>query len=505
MEWSDLQLNAQMSWIDFVVIGLYILLMLGVGYYILRKRPDFDEYFIAGRAMTTPILICTLVSTYYGIDVLFGTSELAYNEGLVAFFGYSEPTYLFFIVAAFFFARRLRETNFKSLPDVLERYYGRPAGVFGAVASFVYALPAAGLFGLGMVFQVIFGLDWRIGALVFGLVALGYTLMGGLWAVAITDTIQFVMMCLTLAIAIPLIMGRVGGLGELQETLPDTFFQPLGGIPIGLVIIYAATGLSILVDPAFYQRIFAAKDFRKVRNALLIGIVVWGAYDWGVTATGMLAAGAAQAGTIPPDTHPDTALLKIVVFALPAGLTGLFLAGVLSSEMSTIDSYCLVAGGNLVYDIYRPIFNPKASGQQLVRLTKWGIIVSWVVGYALALAFDRLLAMWVFMATMLTSSVLIPITAGLFYRGRKTRLAGLLACAFGFLGSIIYYLTLFAYGAYDEDYATYIWNFTLGGSEFSIWQEYALFFSLPLSLAGFILGNLFGRSVQEPPAVEVRA
>ncbi|MCZ6696757.1 MAG: sodium:solute symporter family protein [Acidobacteria bacterium] len=501
---SSLQLNVQMTWIDFAIIGMYILLMLGVGYYIHRKAPNFDEYFIAGRAMTTPILICTLVSTYYGIDVLFGTSELAYNEGLVAFFGYSQPTYLFFIVAAFFFAKRLREAEFKSLPDVLERYYGRPAGLVGAVASFVYALPAVGLFGLGMVFHVIFGLDWRIGALVIGLVALGYTLMGGLWAVAITDTIQFVMMCVTLAIAIPLIMGSVGGLGELQETLPESYFEPLGGIPIGLVIIYAATGLAVLVDPAFYQRIFAAKDFTKVRNALLIGIVVWGAYDWCVTATGMLAAGAAQAGTIPLDTHPDTALLKIVVFALPAGLTGLFLAGVLSSEMSTIDSYCLVAGGNLVYDIYRPIFNPKASDEQLVRLTKWGIIVSWIVGYILALAFDRLLAMWVFMATLLTSTVLIPITVGLFYRGRKTRLAGLLGCSFGFLGSIIYYIILYACGTYDEEYATYIWNFTFGGSEFSIWQEYALFFTLPLSLAGFLLGNMIGRTVHQPPA-EVRA
>ncbi len=120
-------------------------------------------------------------------------------------------------------------------------------------------------------------------------------------------------------------------------------------------------------------------------------------------------------------------------------------------------------------------------------------------------AFDRLLAMWVFMATMLTSTVLIPITAGLFYKGRKTKLAGLLACAFGFVGSITYYLSLYTLGSFDENYATYIWNFTIGGFEFSIWQEYALFFTLPFALAGFILGNLFGHSVQAPPAVEVPA
>jgi SSS family solute:Na+ symporter len=263
--------------------------------------------------------------------------------------------------------------------------------------------------------------------------------------------------------------------------------------------------LSILVDPAFYQRIFAAKDFKKVRNALLIGVVVWGAYDWCVTATGMLAAGAVEAGMLPADTHPNTALLKVVVLALPAGLTGLFLAGVLSSEMSTIDSYCLVAGGNLVYDIYRPVFNPKATSEQLVRYTKWGIFGSWIVGYALALAFSRLLAMWVFMATILSSTVLIPIMAGLYWRGRKTKLAGLLGCAFGLVGSILFYVVLYAFGAKNEEFGTYIWNFTIGGVDFSLWQEYALFFSLPFSLLGFILGNLLGTGVQEPPPAEVRA
>ena len=505
MSLADIQLNAHMSWVDFAVIGVYILLMIGVGYYVFRKAPNFDEFFIAGRAMTTPILICTLVSTYYGIDVLFGTSELAFNEGIVAFFGYSYPTYMFFILAAFFLARRLREANFKSLPDVLQRYYGRSTGVVGAAASFVYALPAAGLFGLGMVFQVIFGIDWRVGALLIGLVALAYTLMGGLWAVAITDTIQFVIMCITLSIAIPLILGSVGTMGDLQETLPAMFFQPLGGVPIGLVIIYAATGLTILVDPAFYQRIFAAKDFRQVRNALLIGVVVWGAYDWCVTATGMLAAGAVDAGMLPADTHPNTALLRVVVLALPAGLTGLFLAGVLSTEMSTIDSYCLVAGGNIVYDVYRPVFNPRATSKQLVRYTKWGIVGSWIVGYGLALTFKNLLSMWVFLATVLTSTVFIPIMAGLFWKGRKTTLAGLLGCTSGLVSSVVFYIALYALGAENKDFGTYIWDFALGGFEFSIWQEYALFLSLPTSLLGFLIGNLFGGTVHTPPPDEATA
>jgi len=496
----DFQFNPHMAWIDYVVIAAYLAFMLLIGFYVSRRMTNFDQFFIAGRTMTTPILICTLVSTYYGIDVLFGTSELAYNEGIVAWFGYSRPTYLFFIIAAFFLAGRLREHGFKSLPDVLEHHYGHGAGVFAALASFVYSLPSLGLFGMGQVSHVFFpSLDPRLGAVLFGGVALVYTLMGGLWADALTDTVQFVLMCVTLGIALPMVMTRVGSLGEVAAQLPGSYFEPLGGIPVWLVIVYGATGLSILVEPAFYQRIFAARSIRDVRNALLIGILLWGAYDWCVTAGGMLAKVAVQNGLLPADTHPNAALLSVVIFALPAGLTGIFLAGVLAAEMSTIDSYCLVAGGNVVYDIYRPLLNPKATDDQLSRLTKWGILLSWALGFVLAFYFERLLALWVFMSTLLTSTVFVPIMAGLFWKGRKTKLAGLLGCSAGFLSAILYYLLLHRFGSPDEEFGTFIWTFTLGGRQVSLWQEYAIFFSLPLSLAGFVLGNLFGTAVREHP------
>jgi len=173
---------------------------------------------------------------------------------------------------------------------------------------------------------------------------------------------------------------------------------------------------------------------------------------------------------------------------------------VLSAAMSTIDSYCLVAGGNVVYDIYRPVFNPRASDEKLIRLTKWGVLLSWVLGFVLAFYFERLLALWVFMSTLLTSTVIVPIMAGLYYKGRKTKLAGLLACAVGFVSAITYYLLVHAMGAQDQEYGTFIWTFPLFGRSISLWQEYALFFSVPLSGAAFIVGSIFGRKIHRPEA-----
>jgi SSS family solute:Na+ symporter len=371
-------------------------------------------------------------------------------------------------------------------------------GVTAAVASFIYSLPSLGLFGMGKVGQVIFGIEPWIGGLLFGGVALVYTLWGGLMADALTDTVQFVLMCVTLGIAIPIVISHTGGFETVARTLPATYLEPLGGVPVWLVVVYAATGLSILVEPAFYQRIFAARSSKDVRNALLIGVLLWSAYDWCVTAGGMLARTAVQSGLLPDGTHPNEALLRIVIFALPAGLTGLFLAGVLAAEMSTIDSYCLVAGGNVVYDVYRPLFKPDASDDRLRRATKWGILLSWALGFVLAFLFGRLLALWVFMSSVLTSTVLVPVMAGLYYRGRKRPLAGLLASAGGLVSVVLFYLLVSHFGVRNEDYDTYILSLRLGGRTIDIWQEYALLFSLPVSILGFVAGNLFGR--EQPPA-----
>lgn len=487
-----------LSWIDFAVLGVYLLGMLGVGYYIKLKIPSFEEFLIAGRSMTTPILVCTLASTYYGLDVLFGTSEMAFNNGVVAFFGYSQLSLAIYVFAAFALSHRLRDAKFTSLPEILERHYGPAAGIVGGFASLFYSLPALALFGLGRMCEVVFGFDAHLGALLLGGIALLYTLWGGLWAVAITDTVQFILMCVTLAIAMPLLMANIGGFEAVAAAVPAGHFTIFGDMPIWLMLAYTATGISILVDPGFYQRVFAAKSARQARNAMLLSMLIWFAYDWLVVAGGMLAAAGVESGVLPAGLHSNDALLTAVMYALPAGLAGLFLAGVLATAMSTIDSYSLVAGANLSYDLYRPLSKKRVSDRELVRMTKLGIVLAWTFGYMLAFTFDKLMALWVFQATALTSTVLVPIFVCLFWKGKKTPTACLLSYGLGLLGVVVFYTTVKYFGDPNEIYGTYIWSFSVWGSDFEIWQEYSLFFTLPVSAIGFLIGNCFGRNYVPP-------
>ena len=479
----------EVATIDYIIISLYLLGMIGVGLWFAKKHSDFEDFFLAGRSLTTPLLITTLISTYYGIDVLFGDSQLGFTNGVVAWFAYARPTYAFFLIAAFLLAHRLREEDFKSLPDILDKYYGKKTRYVGAVTSFIYSLPALSLYGFGMLGDVILGWEPIMGMLVLGGIALIYTITGGFWAVALTDSIQFVLMCVILAMAFPFAMNLIGGFDSMIEVLKPSYFDTMGDMSIWLIIIYASTGLSILVEPTFYQRIFAAKSYKNVRNALVIGIFIWGSYDWIITILAMAAKVAVIQGTLPVDVAPDAALLTIMVAALPAGALGLFLAGVLATEMSTLDSYCLVAGGNVAYDIYKPAFKPSATDKELIKTTRYGILLSWVLGFAMAISFDQMLGLWVFLASILISSVLAPILLGMYVPKFRKPLAGFLSAGLGLVSTVILNIYIMTNGVFDLDEETYIVHWF--GIDFL--QEFVMYITVPISLIGFFVGLIFDK------------
>jgi SSS family solute:Na+ symporter len=468
-----------MTTADAVVIALYLLGMLALGWAISRRVTSFSDYFVAGRRMTAPLLVCTLVSTYYGLDVLLGTSEVSYQEGVVAWFAYARPYYLVILVAAFTVARRLRQYRFLSLPDVGAQFYGRGTQAVLAVASFLYSLPILGFMGMGVVLDVTLGIPFVWGVLLGAGVSVAYTILGGLLADALTDTVQFVLMTVTLGVAAAMALGHIGGVDVLRERLAPSFFRPTGTYPVGVLVVFALAALSAFVEPAFYQRIFAARSYRAVVVALLVGIVLWAAFDWVVAIVGMTARAEGLS------TEPRYALLELTIRSLPVGAKGLFVAGVLATAMSTVDSYLLIAGGNLAYDLYRPLARRPLRDHQLLTLTRWMIGVAAVATIVLALFFRTVVSAWIFMSTIMAAAGFVPIVGGLYLKRLATPTAGFVSSVTGILVAGAYYALVHVFGAFDPEWATQIWRIEAGGVSAALWQEYALLFALPASVAGF--------------------
>ena len=482
-----------MTPLDLFIAGLYVVGILILGYVVSGSIHGFRDYFVAGGRMTAPLLVCTIVSTYYGLDVLLGGSEVAYVDGIVGWFWYARPYYVAILLTALLLARRLRQRDFLTLPDVAGASYGNGTRAVVAVASFFYSLPLIALMGIGVLLDIVLGVPFAWGVILGAVVSLIYTLMGGLLADAFTDTVQFTLMCVTLGIAAVFSVETVGGVDALREALPATHFAPRGTYPLPVLVVFSTAALSVFVEPAIYQRIFAAASRKAIYVALGLGVVLWAAYDWVTTLLGM----AARAAGV--DAEPSYALLTLVVDQLPVGLTGLFVAGVIATGMSTVDSYLLIAGGNLSYDLYRPLVNPSIQDAALLRLTRWAILAACAVSVAFALFFTSIVSAWVFMATMLVGTVFVPVIMALFSRRAFKPAAGMASSLTGLFAVTTVYSLVNLMGSEDAVWGTVIWTVEVGGRSFAVWQEYALLFALPASLAAFALGEWLGRK----PAVEL--
>lgn len=470
---------------DFAIVAVYLAAMIAAGWYFSGRTRHFKDYFLAGGALTTPLLVCTLVSTYYELDVTFATSERAYYNGMAAWFWLSRPYYVAILLAAVLVAKRLRGHGYYTLPDVVGARYGDGARVTVATACFVYSLPITALAGMGALFETL-GLPRDIGLFLGASVCAVYTLMGGLWADVITDTVQFVLMCLAVAILIPYALEWSGGFG-FTDHLPGAHLTASGGLSPWLIAAWSAGALTVFVEPAFYQRIFAARSEKDVTRALIIGIFLWAAYDWGVTLVGMIARSAVEQGMLAEGLPGRTALLTLAMTLLPVGLKGLFIGGVLAAAMSSVDSYSLLASGNLVYDIWRPLVRPQMTDQQLVRATRIGVFAVTLGGLALSFAFDRISDAWIFMSSVLASVAFVPVLGAVFLK--PARQAGLASSLAGLLSLAAFYICIYGFGTYNADEESWVWQ--VGGTE--IWREYGVLVALPISAAAFAVANMLSR------------
>lgn len=471
--------------LDAGILVAYVLGMLAIGWIALRRIRAFEDWFLAGRGLSTPILVATLVSTYYGLDVSFGSSELAFHEGVSAFFAYSAPFYVFYAACALLVAPRLKRLDARTLPEAVAGFYGPSAGRAAAFASFFYSAPILSVTGMGLIGEAVFGWDPVLCAAVGAALALAYTLMGGLLADALTDTVQFTIMCVTVAIAALFALREIGGHEELARRLGEEMLSPGGRLALTDVLVYLLIAASPLVEPAFYQRIFAGASLRAVRLALLIGLVVWAAYDWLVVYLGLVGRDLVESGVLHGDFDTSAILLQACAELLPTGFLGLLVAGLFASAMSTVDSYTLIAAGNLVYDGIQPLRRRKWTDAELLRATRWAAAGTLAVALLLALRFDRLRDAWIFMATILLSTVLVPMAVGLFAPRLARPRCGTRAAWTGFLSASALFVAVEAFGAWDAERETRV---LLG------WQrEYAILLTLPASALAFASGFLPAR------------
>jgi SSS family solute:Na+ symporter len=399
--------------LDWGLVVLYFGFLVAVWLRLIGRPSDAADYLVAGRRVTLPALVATLVTTWYG--GILGVGEYSYRYGVSNWLVFGVPYYVGALLFAWMFARRARTAALYTIPDLLDRSYGRGPAMVGALAVFLIAAPAAYVLMLGTLFAAMVHAPLAPCVIAASVFSLFYIYRGGMRAVVLSDQVQFVLMYLGMAVMVVFVVARHGGLGFLRAHLPASHFTWNGGNPAAAVLVWYFIALSTLVDPGFWQRAYAARDPQVARRAVLWSVVFWILFDFMTTATGMYAR-----ALLPNLAQPVFAYPELAARVLPPLALGLFYVGMIATVMSTIDSYGFIAAATIGRDVIWRLRGERGE-ERVARYSKVGLWISCVFAGVLALARPSVIGLWHDLGSITTPMLLLPVATALLQRGLGAR------------------------------------------------------------------------------------
>ena len=419
---------ASFSNIDYLIVLGYFALVFIAGF-LIKPAKKIENYFLAGRKLTLPMFIATLVTTWYGNFLSMG--ELAYSQGLVMWLTQGFFWYLVYFFVAFFLAKKIHKTKLFSIPDQLEKSYNKGTALLGAGVNLLLMVPAVYILSLAYICQWIFGWDKITCVLVGTLIPLAYMLRGGFKAVVITDMIQFIFMFLGIALVIPFAYFKYGGFEFLQANLPSSHLSFTGDWSWQIILAWFLIAMWSIVHPGFYQRIFASPDLKTAQRGILWSIGFWFVFDMMINLVGL------YAFAVMPNIDPSKSLLIFATDTLPVVAKGIFLTGLVATVMSTLDSLGFSSAMSISYDIVRRL-NKKIKDETVIKINNWALIAVLGLGIITAIYFESLIELMYVRGTIAISALLVPLLASYYFKTKVK--AGLRSIIAGILGASMAYI-----------------------------------------------------------------
>ena len=413
--------HTQLSVLDLGIIALYLVTMVAVGIYFVRRIKNTGDYYVAGRSLGPLVMMATVCATIIGGSGLMGRAGVAYSSGFKAVL-----TAIPYLLGMFIFsgiAGRISDVgmryNVTSIPDLFERRFGRTAKILLAamVAFTMMGTVASQVTATATIINMLggeVGLSFEAGALIACVIFMVYTASSGLFGVVYTDVLQFYMLILFVYILIPVASLRsIGGFSNFLAGLDPALAKPyLNGSILGDIVTYL---VFTMAGAEMWQRAFAAKDRGSAKKGMFLGTAVYGVtialvYFMGVAAHQVIGD---EALAVYGST--DAVVPALAIHVLPIGLTGLALAGILSVIMSTADSYLLVSVQTCVHDIGKTFFPEMKDKTEILLSRVFSIILplgALVIALYIKNAYNILMFAWSFYA----AAAGIPAFAALFWK-----------------------------------------------------------------------------------------
>ncbi len=413
---------------ELIIIVVYFLAMIAVGIWSRRRSREADDFFVAGRKGSSLFITGSLLATIVGGSAIMVTSKLGFIRGLSGIWWLLVGS-AGLLVLGIFLAKKVREFGLYTLPELVEKQYDKRVALAGSIliviawigvigAQIIAAGSIMGILGIGS------PLLWMV---IFTGVFVVYTLIGGQHAILRTDTIQTVIIFAGIFGALSLVLVNLGGISGLVEKLPAGQFSfPLGSQfnSYDLVNLLLLVGLTYVVGPDMYSRLFCARDSRVARKSTLWTALLIIPVALAITVIGM------GASVLFPEISPVEAFPTIIREVLPPFVGGIVLAALLCAFMSSADTTLLTASTIFSMDIAGQV-RPSLSRKKTLTISRWAIVALGIASLLLALYLGDIVKTIIFALTVYTGGLIMPILAG-FYKDRlKVTPLGALAAIVG--------------------------------------------------------------------------
>lgn len=452
----------QLRPLDFAVVGLYLLVLIGIGYWVSfgKKRAENENLFLAGHSLGWGSIGLTMWGTNVGPSMLIASASIGYTTGIVAG-NFAWYAFVFIFLLAVVFAPRYLDAKVMTLPEFMGKRFGpstRTILAWYTLATVLISWLALTLFAGGILVKQILNLPMWLSVIVLVLISAFFTIAGGLKAVAYTNVFQ-----MSLLIAVSLVLtvagvNKAGGLAAIYQHTPSDFWNLLRPMDdpnypwLAIVLGYPVMGVWFwCTDQSMVQSVLGAKNLRQGQL--------------GANFTGWLKILDVSLFIIPgivcfllfPDLkNPDEAYMTLVTGLFPTGMIGLVMAVLIAALISTIDSALNSLSTVFTMDIYVKKYRPEATQRQIVSIGRLVTFGGALLAVLLTLAIDSIKGLNLFDVFQAVLGFIAPPMSVVFLFGvlwkRTTTRAANFALSFGTLlsmGTGIFYLWIFPKEQYD--------------------------------------------------------
>lgn len=388
--------------LDYGIVGLFVAAIFALGFSAKLKDSSVLQYLVAGRNLSLPIFITSIVCTWYGGILGIGESVSYYGAGTMLLLGI--PYYVFALFYAYRLADRVRDSEHVSLPERLSNVFGSKVGLVTAGLIFLLGVPSAHVLMLGTLVQSFTGGSLEVTVVVATLVGSLFLYKGGLLADVRVSVLAFAMMYFGFAMMVIYCFANHSGALATYGQANPAMMSWNGGQAWTIIVGFFILGAWTLVDPGFHQRVASTVSPEVSRKGLKIAVVCWAIFDLMTITTGLFAL-AMMKGT------PANPLLIFPLFGnqiLPSGLKAVFFCGMLGTILCAMVGYALVSGATLGREILAVLTN-TTDDRKIKLLTRIGIVLSLFGAIGLALSIRSVVSIWYNWGGVVTGALLVPI------------------------------------------------------------------------------------------------